>query len=209
MTQVLCDAFGGFVWVSWHENITGQGRVWHTVALWVQACCVASCIQISRLPKLVGVCFSAMAPTFSFVASLLVLSEAIRSEDDLHAGAMHHSAGVVEESAALICSLGFKFEFPNYDQLADQEHPCCAAAKTCKQGKATATCTEKCNAKVMGVLDNDIWLPESCVSPASVAPPEEFKESKLNNVPAVSNAAVKAFEGKILTAKNDKLEITC
>ena len=37
MTQVLCDAFGGFVWVSWHENITGQGRVWHTVALWVQS----------------------------------------------------------------------------------------------------------------------------------------------------------------------------
>ena len=122
---------------------------------------------------------------------------------------MHHSGGVVEESAALICSLGFKFEFPNYDQLADQEHPCCAAAKKCKQGKATATCTEKCNAKVMGILDNDIWLPESCVSPASVTPPEEFKESKLNNVPAVPNAAVKAFEGKKLTAKNDKLEITC
>ena len=37
MTQVLCDAFGGFVWVSWQENITGQGRVWHTVALWVQS----------------------------------------------------------------------------------------------------------------------------------------------------------------------------
>ena len=52
-----------------------------------------------------------MAPTFAFVASLLVLSEAIRSEDDLHEGAMHHSGGVVEESTALICSLGFKFEF--------------------------------------------------------------------------------------------------
>ena len=76
-------------------------------------------------------------------------------------------------------------------------------------GQGYRTCTEKCNAKVMGVLDNDIWLPESCVSPASVAPPEEFKESKLNNVPAVPNAAVKAFEGKKLTAKNDKLEITC
>ena len=63
----------------------GKDECEHTVALWVQACCVASCIQAFRsLPKLVGVCFSAMAPTFSFVASLACAEvQAIRSEDDL------------------------------------------------------------------------------------------------------------------------------
>lgn len=165
-------------------------------------------ISASRFPLAKHI----MAPTLAFVASLLVVGQAIRSEDDLHEGIMHRSGGVVEESAALICSLGWQWVWPNYEGKKETEpvdHSCCAAAKKCKQGKATTPCPTKCNAKVMGVMDLDIWLPDSCVKPTDVTPPTAFNGGVTNSVPGRPNEALAPFQDKKLTAKNDKVEITC
>eukprot|EP00438_Fugacium_kawagutii_P009158 Skav206199 [mRNA] locus=scaffold1844:339458:343814:- [translate_table: standard] len=94
------------------------------------------------------------------------------------------SGGIVDAAAALVCSLGFKFEYPEA-LLPDEDHPCCAAAKTCELNEATETCTTKCKAKIMNWAESDIWLPESCVSPADATPPESFKAFKVTQEPAI------------------------
>lgn len=145
-----------------------------------------------------------MAPTFAAVLFLLASVEAIRSDDSTN----HDSGGIVDAAAALVCSLGFKFEYPEA-LLPDEDHPCCAAAKTCELNEATETCATKCKAKIMNWADSDIWLPESCVSPADATPEtESFKAFKVKEK-AVPNAKAKEFEGKKLTAENEKIKITC
>ena len=110
-----------------------------------------------------------MARIFALVAIYLAFTgvQAIRSEDDLHEGAMQHSKGIEKEVAKMVCEQGFKWEWPAYPQLGQKDHPCCEEAKKCVQGEANAACPTKCNLKVAGILDNDVWLPDSCVSPAS------------------------------------------
>eukprot|EP00434_Breviolum_minutum_P031652 symbB.v1.2.027987.t1/scaffold2917.1/size67260/2 len=159
-----------------------------------------------NLPNLVHPCIS-MARIFALVFVAFTGVQAIRSEDDLHEGTMQHSSGIEKDVAKMVCDLGFKWEWPAYPQLGQKEHPCCEEAKKCVEREANAACPTECNLKVAGILDNKVWLPDSCVSPASQTPPEGFTEGKLNNKPAEGNAAVKAFEGKklVVEKKGDKL----
>lgn len=130
-----------------------------------------------------------MARIFALVVFVAFTGvQAIRSEDDLHEGGKLQSSGIEKEVAKMVCDLGFKWEWPAYPQLGQKEHPCCEEAKKCVQGKANAACPTLCNLKVAGILDNNVWLPDSCVSPASQTPPEGFTEGKLNNKPAEGNA---------------------
>jgi len=114
--------------------------------------------------------------------------QAIRSEDDLHESGKLQSSGIEKDVAKMVCELGFKWVWPAYPQLGEKEHPCCEEAKKCVEREANAACPTECNLKVAGILDNKVWLPDSCVSPASQTPPEGFTEGKLNNKPAEGNA---------------------
>ena len=90
-----------------------------------------------------------MARIFAFVAVYLAFTgvQAIRSEDDLHEGAMQHSSGIEKDVAKMVCEQGFKWEWPAYPQLGQKDHPCCEEAKKCVQGKANAACPMRCNLK--------------------------------------------------------------